>query len=45
MPKRDINFCLIQGPGWNISNETPYWIALPLIALWGAWALWHLSRQ
>ena len=24
-------------PGWNITNETPYWVVLPLIALWGAW--------
>ncbi len=25
--------------GWNITNETDYWIVLPLIALWGAWGL------
>ena len=31
--------------GWNLSNETPYWIVLPLIALWGAWGLWHLSQE
>ncbi len=31
--------------GWNLSNETPFWIVLPLIALWGAWALWRLSRE
>jgi hypothetical protein len=31
--------------GWNLSNETPFWIVLPLIALWGAWGLWRLSRE
>lgn len=30
--------------GWNPANETAFWIALPLVALWGAWGLWHLSR-
>ena len=30
--------------GWNLSNEIPYWIVLPAIALWGAWGLWHLMR-
>lgn len=28
--------------GWNLANENGYWIALPLIALWGAFGLWHL---
>ncbi|MBT8118124.1 MAG: hypothetical protein KJN89_00280 [Gammaproteobacteria bacterium] len=31
--------------GWNISDETPYWIVLPLIAFWGMWALWCISRK
>ena len=31
--------------GWNLSNETPYWIVLPAIALWGAWGLWHLINN
>jgi hypothetical protein len=31
--------------GWNLVNETPYWIVLPLITLWGAWGLWRLTRQ
>ena len=31
--------------GWNIKDEMPYWIVLPLIALWGAWGLWCLSRS
>jgi len=30
--------------GWNLVNETPYWIVLPLITFWGAWGLWRLSR-
>jgi len=30
--------------GWNPGNETVFWIVLPLIALWGAWGLWHLAR-
>ena len=28
--------------GWQLVNETPYWIVLPLIALWGVWLLWSL---
>ena len=31
--------------GWNLSNETPYWIVLPVITLWGAWGLWYLIRS
>lgn len=30
--------------GWNPANVDTFWIVLPLIALWGAWGLWHLSR-
>jgi hypothetical protein len=30
--------------GWNLVNETPYWIVLPLITLWGVWGLWHITR-
>jgi len=33
-----------NAPGWNLVDETPYWIALPLIAAWGAWGLWRLTR-
>ncbi len=25
--------------GWNLSDETPYWILLPAIVLWAAWGL------
>lgn len=31
--------------GWNLENETSYWIVLPLIALWGAWGLWRITRK
>ena len=31
--------------GWNLTDETPYWIVLPIITLWGIWGLWHISRQ
>lgn len=31
--------------GWSMANETPYWIALPLIALWGGWGLWAMIKE
>lgn len=31
--------------GWNLTNETPYWIVLPLIAFWGAWGLWFILKE
>lgn len=31
-------------PGWRLADETPYWIVLPLVALWGLLALWTLHR-
>lgn len=31
--------------GWNPTNVTTYWIALPLIALWAAWGLWQLLQN
>jgi len=31
--------------GWNLTSEAPYWVVLPLITLWGIWALWYVSRQ
>ncbi len=30
-----------DAPGWQLSAEGPYWVVLPLIALWGAWGLWR----
>lgn len=31
--------------GWSIGSETPYWIVLPAIALWGAWGLVVIARE
>ena len=30
--------------GWNLTNEAPYWIVLPVITIWGVWALLRLTR-
>lgn len=29
-------------PGWTL-DETEYWIVLPVILAWAAWALWHIA--
>lgn len=34
-----------DAPGWYLEDETPYWIVLPLIALWGGWSLWRILRS
>ena len=31
--------------GWSLTSEAPYWVVLPLIALWGIWGLWFLLRD
>jgi len=31
--------------GWMLANEADYWIVLPVIAIWGAWALWWVIRS
>ena len=31
--------------GWNVSNETPYWVVCLLIAAWGAWGLWLIVKE
>lgn len=31
--------------GWSLGDETAYWIVLPLIAFWGCWGLWRVSRE
>jgi len=31
--------------GWLLSNETNYWLVLPVISVWGAWGLWHQCRK
>ena len=32
-------------PGWNIADETPYWIVLLLVAAWGVWGLLVITRE
>lgn len=32
-------------PGWNITNEVPYWLALSLIAAWGGWGLFAIAKE
>ena len=27
--------------GWNVTDEVPFWVVLPLITLWGLWGLWR----
>lgn len=34
-----------DAPGWHLTDETAYWIVLPLIALWGAWGLWRIASD
>lgn len=31
--------------GWNLASEAGFWIVLPLIALWGALALYQLTVE
>lgn len=31
--------------GWNIMNEVPYWVVLPIIAMWGLWGLLALIKE
>lgn len=31
--------------GWNIVNETPYWVVLLLITAWGLWGLFSILRS
>lgn len=31
--------------GWNITEETPFWIVCVTIAMWGIWALWALLKD
>jgi len=31
--------------GWNLTDETPYWIVLPSITFWSAWGLWRVARS
>lgn len=34
-----------EAAGWELGDETTYWIVLPLVALWGLWGLWLIARQ
>lgn len=29
--------------GWNLGDETAYWIVLPIITIWALWGLWWLA--
>ena len=29
--------------GWNLENEAPFWVVLPLITFWGVWGLWRIA--
>ena len=31
-----------SAPGWNLGDETAFWIVLPLITAWAAWGLWRM---
>ncbi len=31
--------------GWVLVNEADYWVVLPVIASWGAWGLWWVTRS
>ena len=33
-----------NAPDWDLTNETDYWLVLPIIAIWGVWGLWNLAR-
>ncbi len=32
-------------PGWNLPDENAYWMVLPVISAWGAWALWRMVTE
>jgi len=31
--------------GWKLSNETAYWLVLPLITLWAAWGIYSVAKH
>lgn len=31
--------------GWALGSPTEFWIALPIITLWGVWGLWVLLNE
>ncbi len=34
-----------EAAGWNVTDELPYWIVLPPIAVWGALGLWAVLGE
>ena len=30
--------------GWELANESDYWLVLPVIMLWGVWGIWWVFR-
>ena len=34
-----------QADGWNLTNESVYWVVLLPIAMWAAWGLWWVARE
>ena len=34
-----------DAPGWNITDEAPYWLVLTIIAAWGVWGLFTIARE
>lgn len=34
-----------DAPGWNITDEAPYWVVLTVIAAWGVWGLITIARE
>ena len=31
--------------GWNLTDETQYWVVLPLITIWGLWGVWYIIKE
>jgi len=34
-----------DAPGWNLNEETAFWVVLPLIVLWSLWGLYWLIHD
>jgi len=34
-----------NAPGWNLPDETAYWIVLPLIMIWATWTLFQMVKE
>ena len=30
--------------GWNLADETDFWIVLPIITIWGLWGMWWVAH-